>query len=78
MDCSNEGDIVLDTFLGSGTTLIACQQVNRICYGIEYEPTYCDLIIGRYIETTKQEPVLLRDYVEIPYEQIKQERINKT
>lgn len=45
---SKSGDIVLDTFLGSGSTLIACEQTNRICYGIELDPKYVDVIRKRY------------------------------
>ena len=45
---SKRGDIVLDLFLGSGTTLIAAQKLRRICYGLEIEPRYCDLIKRRY------------------------------
>ena len=40
--------VVLDVFLGSGTTLIACQQTNRICYGMEIDPLYIDVILKRY------------------------------
>lgn len=39
---------VLDLFLGSGTTLIACQQLDRVCYGMELDPHYCDVIRKRY------------------------------
>src|SRR5262249_28284679 len=45
---SDPGDAVLDSFLGSGSTLIACEQLNRICYGMEIEPRYCHIIIERY------------------------------
>lgn len=45
---SLERDIVLDTFLGSGSTLIACEQTNRICYGMELDPKYVDVIRKRY------------------------------
>jgi len=41
-------NIVLDLFLGSGSTLIACQQTNRICYGMELDPIYIDVILKRY------------------------------
>lgn len=41
-------DIVIDPFLGSGTTLIASDQLGRICYGMEIEPKYCHVIIKRY------------------------------
>lgn len=45
---TNKGDRVFDPFLGSGTTLIAADQLNRICYGVEIEPKYCHVIIERY------------------------------
>ncbi|MFA5542766.1 MAG: DNA methyltransferase [Bacilli bacterium] len=59
------GDIILDPFLGSGTTIIAAEKTGHPCFGIEIDPQYCDLIITRYanyvgideeqIRTTKQE-----------------------
>ena len=45
---STQGDIVMDIFLGSGSTLISCQKLNRICYGIELDPKYVDVIIKRW------------------------------
>ena len=45
---SKENDIVLDTFGGSGTTLIACEQLGRKCYMMELDPHYCDVIRKRY------------------------------
>jgi len=45
-------DIVMDIFMGSGSTLIACEKLNRICYGMEIEPKYCDVIITRYANFT--------------------------
>ena len=47
---SKEGDIVLDLFGGSGSTMIACEQTGRICYLSELDPKYCDVIVKRYIE----------------------------
>lgn len=44
----NNRNIVLDTFLGSGTTLIACDQLGRVCHGMEIEPKYCQVILERY------------------------------
>jgi len=44
---SNEGDIVLDPFLGSGTTMYACQNLSRSCIGFEIDPEYCNLIKKR-------------------------------
>jgi DNA modification methylase len=48
MDVSARGDIVLDSFLGSGTTLIAAERVGRICYGIELDPQYVDTAVRRW------------------------------
>ena len=48
LDCSNRGDIVLDAFLGSGTTLMAAQRVGRVCYGLEIDPLYVDTAIRRW------------------------------
>jgi DNA modification methylase len=48
MDCSARGDVVLDPFLGSGTTLIAAERVGRVCYGLELDPLYVDLAIRRW------------------------------
>ena len=45
---SQSGDIVLDTFLGSGSTLIACERTGRVCYGMELEPLYIDVTVMRY------------------------------
>ena len=44
--------VVLDPFLGSGSTLIACEQLDRLCYGMEIEPKYCDVIIKRWGDFT--------------------------
>ncbi len=51
-DLTESDDTCLDFFLGSGTTLIACEKLNRICYGMEIEPKYCDVIITRYSNFT--------------------------
>jgi DNA methylase/ParB-like nuclease domain len=48
LDCSARGEIVLDPFLGSGTTLIAAERVGRACYGIEIDPLYADTAIRRW------------------------------
>ena len=45
---------ILDTYLGSGTTLIACEKTNRICYGMELDTKYCDVIIERWEQFTNQ------------------------
>lgn len=46
--CDTKGKTVCDPFLGSGTTLIAADQLGRICYGMEIEPKYCQVIVDRY------------------------------
>ena len=48
LDCSARGDIVLDAFLGSGTTVIAAERTGRRCYGLELDPTYVDTIVRRW------------------------------
>lgn len=52
LDVTNRGDIILDAFLGLGTTLIASEKSGRICYGIELEPLYIDTTIRRWQEIT--------------------------
>ena len=49
---SKPGDIVADPFLGSGTTLMAAEQLGRVCYGIEIEPRYVDVAVRRWMKTT--------------------------
>ncbi|HWQ89511.1 MAG TPA: DNA modification methylase [Desulfitobacteriaceae bacterium] len=56
---SKEGDIVLDPFGGSGSTLMACEQTGRICYTSELDPKYCDVIIRRWEEFTGKKAELL-------------------
>ena len=48
LDCSARGDIVLDAFLGSGSTIIAAERTGRSCYGIELDPIYVDVAIKRW------------------------------
>lgn len=48
LDCSARGDIVLDPFLGSGTTLLAAERTGRRCCGIEIDPNYVDIVIRRW------------------------------
>ena len=56
---SKQEDIVLDLFLGSGSTLIACEKTTRICYGMELDPKYCDVIIKRYEDYTNNKAIKL-------------------
>lgn len=64
--------IVLDPFSGSGSTLIACEQTNRICYGIELDEKFVDVIVARYIEQTGDADgvFLLRDGEKLPWSEV--------
>ena len=55
---TDEGDLVIEPFGGSGTTLIACEQLNRKCYMCELDPNYCDVIIDRWEAFTGEKAVL--------------------
>lgn len=54
---TSKGNIVLDVFGGSGSTLIACEQLNRRCFMMELDPKYCDVIIKRWENLTQQKAV---------------------
>ena len=56
---SRRGETVLDPFGGSGTTLIACEQLGRKCLMMEYDPHYCDVIIDRWEQFTGKKAVLI-------------------
>jgi DNA modification methylase len=55
LDCSIRGDIVFDSFLGSGSTLMAAERTRRICRGIEIDPHYVDIAIRRWQRMTGDE-----------------------
>jgi len=59
MNSSLRENIVVDTFLGSGSTLIACEQTGRVCYGMEIEPLYCEVICKRWEDFTGNKRVKL-------------------
>lgn len=59
LDYLDEVETIIDPFGGSGSTLIACEQIGCACYMVEYEPTYCDVIVRRYIKTTGKKDVRL-------------------
>ena len=56
---SRENEIVLDVFGGSGSTLIACEQLNRVCYANELDPHWCDVIINRWEQFTGKKAIKL-------------------
>jgi hypothetical protein len=57
LDCSARGEIVLDSFLGSGSTLVAAERVGRVCFGIEIEPLYVDVAIRRWQRHTGEQAI---------------------
>jgi DNA modification methylase len=61
LDCSHRGDIVLDSFLGSGTTLLSAERAGRICRGIELDPLYIDTAIRRWQNLTGHDAVRSSD-----------------
>ena len=56
---SRQGEIILDTFGGSGSTLITCQQLGRRCYTMELDPKYADVIVKRYLKFTGEKSTIL-------------------
>lgn len=63
-DFSKENEIIIDPFLGSGTTLIAAEKTGRICYGLEIDCKYCDVIIKRYADYVGMDENMIRKTVE--------------
>ena len=71
---SMRGTIVLDPFLGSGSTLIAADQTGRVCYGIELDEKFVDVIVKRYIEVTGDTEVTVqRNHEVLTYNQVLKE-----
>lgn len=72
MNSTLTNSVVLDPFGGSGSTLIACEQSDRICYTMELDEKFCDVIVKRYIEQVggSDEVILIRDGEEIEYSQL--------
>jgi DNA modification methylase len=59
LDLTNRGDIVIDPFLGSRSTLIAVDKSSRVCHGVEVDPLYVDLTMRRYEARTGRRAVLV-------------------
>lgn len=55
--CTRPGDMVLDLFAGSGSSMVACDQLKRTCFMVEKEPIFCDLIVKRYQALTGKEAI---------------------
>ena len=74
--CTQTNGLVLDGFLGSATTLIACEQIDRTCYGIELEPKFVDVAVVRYLQyknNDSSEVYVIRDGEKILYSDLLKE-----
>lgn len=76
INSSGPGMVVSDLFLGSGSTLIACEKTNRKCFGMELDEKYCDVIINRWEQFTGKEATL--EATGQTYKQLKGERDGQT
>lgn len=71
--CTQSNSIVLDGFLGSASTLVACEQLDRICYGVELEPKFVDVAVKRYIamkDGVSDDVYVVRNGETIPYSEV--------
>jgi DNA modification methylase len=57
LDASKRGDTVLDSFLGSGSTLLACDEIGRRCFGVEIDPLYVDVAVRRWQRATRRDAI---------------------
>ena len=57
-DVTRRGDAVLDTFLGSGSTLMAAEETGRVCFGVDLDPLYVDVAVRRWQGFTKRDALL--------------------
>ncbi len=75
MNSTMSNAVVLDPFGGSGSTLIACEQTDRICYTVELDEKFCDVIVKRYIEQvgSADEVSVIRDGLSYKYEEVANE-----
>ena len=71
-DVTRHGDIVIDGFIGSGSTILAAERADRICYGVELDPLYVDVAIRRWQEATGKEAML--EASGLPFNAVKAER----
>lgn len=77
--CTQSNGLVLDGFLGSASTLIACEQLDRVCYGIEFEPKFCDVAVKRYIqfkEGNADDVYVIRKGKQIPYSEVGESHVD--
>ncbi len=66
LDLTNRGDIVLDPFLGSGSTVIAAEKTGRICRRVELDALYVDVVVRRYEAASGKAAVLVEDRRGLP------------
>jgi DNA modification methylase len=71
LDCTKRDDVVLDPFLGSGTTILAAERTSRRCFGIEIDPIYVDTAIGRWERLTGQKA---QNSLGLTFDQVRLER----
>lgn len=76
LDCSKRGGIILDSFAGSGTTLLAAEKTGRRGYGIELDPHYVDVIIGRF--SAVYGTVAVHEQSGLEFERLRDHRLNPT
>ena len=76
LNSTKTGDIVLDPFGGSGSTLIACEQTGRVCFSSELDEKFCDVIVNRFIENTgsSSNVYVKRDGKKYSYDEIRGEQ----
>ena len=71
--CTQTNGMVLDGFLGSASTLIACEQLNRVCFGVELEPKFVDVAVERYTKLhdgNSDDVYLIRDGKRMEYSEV--------
>ena len=70
--CTQTNGIVLDGFLGSASTLVACEQLGRSCYGVELEPKYVDVAVQRYRSLVDASPdvYVIRNGRKLAYDEV--------
>jgi DNA modification methylase len=75
-DCTRRGDIVLDTFCGSGTTILAAERVGRRAYTVEFEPRFVDVAIKRWQAFSRKDAI--QTETGLPFDELASKRIPPT
>ena len=75
--CTQSNGLVLDGFLGSASTLIACEQIGRVCYGVELEPKFVDVAVERFRSFNPDAEIFVeRNGETIPYDKVEKPEVN--